>query len=127
MKQSPEIAKSLLSLYSEGKLEKSNKERVEKTVSNIIENWKKSFQNSLTNDGSYSLPKVVNLSIHENFEIFEKALKDMQYDVVHFNNDIINESLDFENSHEHSWLMGMYIISIVNVDKNENILNDVLK
>jgi hypothetical protein len=51
----------------------------------------------------------------------------MQYDVVHFNNDIINESLDFENSHEHSWLMGMYIISIVNVDKNENILNDVLK
>jgi cell division ATPase FtsA len=74
MKQSPEIAKSLLSLYSEGKLEKSNKERVEKTVSNIIENWKKSFQNSLTNDGSYSLPKVVNLSIHENFENFQSLM-----------------------------------------------------
>ncbi len=127
MKQSPEIAKSLLSLYSNDKLDKSNKEKVEKTVLNIVENWKKSFQNSLAVEGSYSIPKVVNLSIHENFEIFERALKDLQYDVVHFNNDIINELLDFENSEDHSWLMGMYIISILSVDKNENILNDVLK
>ncbi len=119
MRISPENVKSMLTLYEDDKLENKQKTNFEEILGDVMEGWKRDLNNTLNSREGVSIPHIIYLSIHEHFKIFEKAIKEVGFEVVHFDDSLVDEAVSFEKPEERSWLMGMYVRAIKDVNKDK--------
>lgn len=119
MRISPENVKSMIALYEEDKLENKQKSDFEEVLGEVMEGWKRDLINTLNSREGVSIPHIIYLSIHEHFKLFEKSIKQAEFEVVHFDDSLVDEAVSFEKPEERSWLMGMYVRAIKDVNKNK--------
>lgn len=119
MRISPENVKSMLSLYEEDKLEDKKRSDFEEVLNEVLQGWKRDLVETLNSREGVSIPHIIYLSIHEHFKLFEKAIKESDFEVVHFDDSLVDEAVSFERPEERSWLMGMYVRAIKDVNKDK--------
>lgn len=116
MKSSEETVKSLISMYGDGKLETSEEEKVKKILSPTLLDWQKKCLESLGSIGEKTiLPRLVYLSAHAYFDLFKNTLIETQFEVLPFDEELVDKAVIFEKGFDKSQLVGMYALALKNM------------
>ncbi len=113
---SEETSDSLLSIYEDGKLEETEKIKIEKVITSLILSWQSECIKTLFAVGEKSLlPRLIYLSVHSHYKIFKDALQGTQFEVLAFDDSVIDTVIKYEKKSERSPLMGMYALALKSV------------
>ena len=108
-----ESAKSTISMYVDNKLDDAERLRIEKIINTIVTDWQKECLEIFNKAGENSLvPRVIYLSLANYMDIFRQILSLTKFEVISFDDSIVDNVVHFEKISERSPLMGMYAFAL---------------
>ncbi len=115
-KQSMESSDSLISLFQGNKLDKDEKETVQKIIQPLLHEWSenciKSFMSSfdVTN-----IPRIIYLAAHSHFDLLKDALmhqNDLNFSIMSHEDTFVTDKVIFDKTATQSSMIKMYTLAI---------------
>ncbi len=119
LKHSVETSDSLLTLYQNNNFDHSENKKVEIAIDSIIKTWQSQFIKTIAQRGDIIvLPRTIYLSAHNYFDIFKNILtinSEQQFNIIPFDQSLVESHVVFEKTSEKSQLIGMYALALKNM------------